>query len=119
MTGVQTCALPISGRGLDSLSQRQRPIALLQVTDLGVHARVGSGDGVVWVTGASDGRPRAGAAVTLHDGKGRIIARSVTDTSGIARLTGYGLDSAGAAGEEGSDAGKNPRAPLCAANARP
>ena len=83
-------AVQVTSRGLDSLSRRQRPIALLQVTDLGVHARVGSEEGVVWVTGASDGRPRAGAAVALHDGKGRILARSVTDTSGIARLTGYG-----------------------------
>jgi alpha-2-macroglobulin len=96
-------AVQVTGRGLDSLSRRQRPIALLQVTDLGVHARVGSADGVVWVTGASDGRPRAGAAVALHDAKGRIIARSVTDTSGIARLTGYGPDSAGVAGDGDSD----------------
>ncbi len=44
-------AVQVTSRGLDSLSRRQRPIALLQVTDLGVHARVGSEDGVVWVTG--------------------------------------------------------------------
>ena len=82
-------AVQVTSPRLDSLSRRQRPIALLQVTDLGVHARVGSEDGVVWVTGASDGRPRAGAAVALHDAKGRIVARAVTDSSGLARLTGY------------------------------
>jgi uncharacterized protein YfaS (alpha-2-macroglobulin family) len=95
-------AVQVTGRGLDSLSRRQRPIALLQVTDLGVHARVGSEDGVVWVTGASDGRPRRGASVALHDAKGRVIARAVTDTSGIARLTGYGADP-GSAEAEGED----------------
>ena len=93
-------AVQVTSRRLDSLSRRQRPIALLQVTDLGVHARVGSEDGVVWVTGASDGRPRRGAAVALHDAKGRIIARAVTDSSGIARLTGYGANPASTGGEE-------------------
>ena len=53
-------AVQVTSPRLDSLSRRQRPIALLQVTDLGVHARVGSEEGVVWVTGASDGRPARG-----------------------------------------------------------
>ena len=82
-------AVQVTSARLDSTSRRQRPIALIQVTDLGVHARVGSEEGVVWVTGASDGRPRAGADVTLHDPKGRPLARATTDTSGLARLTGY------------------------------
>jgi len=83
-------AVQVTSPRLDSTSRRRRPIALVQVTDLGVHARVGSEEGVVWVTGAGDGRPRAGAQVTLHDPKGRALARAVTDTSGLARLTGYG-----------------------------
>ncbi len=82
-------ALQVTSPRLDSLSRRNRPIALLQVTDLGVHARIGSEDGVVWVTGASDGSPRAGASVELHDAEGRVLARTTTDTSGLARLTGY------------------------------
>jgi uncharacterized protein YfaS (alpha-2-macroglobulin family) len=82
-------AVQVTSPRLDSLSRRQRPIALLQVTDLGVHARIGSEEGVVWVTGAGDGRPRGGAAVALHDARGRVVARAVTDTSGLARLTGY------------------------------
>ena len=53
-------AVQVTSRRLDSLSRRQRPIALLQVTDLGVHARIGSEDGVVWVTGASDGAAPGG-----------------------------------------------------------
>jgi uncharacterized protein YfaS (alpha-2-macroglobulin family) len=82
-------AVQVTSPRLDTVSRRNRPIALLQVTDLGVHARIGSEDGVVWVTGASDGRPRGGAAVELHDAKGRVVARAVTDTRGLARLTGY------------------------------
>ena len=82
-------AVQVTSPRLDSLSRRRRPIALVQVTDLGVHARVGSEEGVVWVTGAGDGRPRGGAQVTLHDPTGRPLARAVTDTSGIARLAGY------------------------------
>ena len=64
-----------------------QPIALVQVTDLGVHAKVGPEEGAVWVTGAQDGRPRAAAAVTLRDASGRVVARAVTDARGIARLT--------------------------------
>ena len=95
-------AVQVTSPRLDSVSRRSRPIALLQVTDLGVHARIGSEDGVVWVTGASDGRSRRGAAVALHDAKGRVVARAVTDSSGLARLTGYQSrqPSAGDEGEE-------------------
>ncbi|MDQ2670266.1 MAG: MG2 domain-containing protein, partial [Gemmatimonadota bacterium] len=66
-----------------------RPVALVQVTDLGVHAKIGVGDGAVWVTGASDGLPRAGARVVLHDRRGRELATATTDSAGLARLRGY------------------------------
>ncbi|HKU62736.1 MAG TPA: alpha-2-macroglobulin family protein [Gemmatimonadales bacterium] len=84
--GPSLMAVQVTAPGLDSLSRAARPIALLQVTDLGVHARIGAADGVVWITGASDGRPRPGAAVVLHDAAGRELARAVTDSQGIARL---------------------------------
>jgi alpha-2-macroglobulin len=73
------------------------PIALLQVTDLAVHGRLGLDDGVVWVTGVGDGRPRANAAITVHDVEGRVRARALTDAQGIARLSG--LRPAGAAAD--------------------
>jgi uncharacterized protein YfaS (alpha-2-macroglobulin family) len=79
-------AVQVTSARLDSASRAFRPIALVQVSDLGVHARVGTEDAAVWVTGAEDGRPRAGASVTLHDGKGRVLARSRSDSSGLARL---------------------------------
>src|ERR1041384_5438461 len=52
-----------------------QPIALVQVTDLGVHAKIGAEEGVVWVTGASDGLPRPGASIVLHDLRGRVLGR--------------------------------------------
>jgi uncharacterized protein YfaS (alpha-2-macroglobulin family) len=79
-------AVQVTSARLDSASRAFRPIALVQVSDLGVHARVGTEDAAVWVTGAEDGRPRAGATVTLHDGKGRVLGRTRTDTAGLARL---------------------------------
>jgi alpha-2-macroglobulin len=66
-----------------------RPIALLQVTDLAVHAKIGVDEGVVWVTGVSDGRPRPNVDVRLHDAEGRVRARAQTDAEGIALLRGF------------------------------
>ncbi|MBA3317904.1 MAG: hypothetical protein H0T50_07400, partial [Gemmatimonadales bacterium] len=82
-------AVQVSSARLDSSSRAFRPIALVQVSDLGVHARVGVEDAAVWVTGAEDGRPRAGASVTLHDAKGRMVARARSDSAGLARLKHY------------------------------
>jgi hypothetical protein len=65
------------------------PIALVQVTDLAVHARVGVSEGTVWVTGVSDGRPREGATVVLHDARGVILTSGRTDAQGLARLAGW------------------------------
>ncbi len=72
----------------DAKLEPRQPIALVQVTDLGVHAKVGLEEGVVWVTGASDGRPRAGATAALRDAGGRVLARTVTDSLGIGRFRG-------------------------------
>ncbi|HET7584408.1 MAG TPA: MG2 domain-containing protein [Gemmatimonadaceae bacterium] len=71
-------------------------IALVQVTDLGVHARIGTESGMVWVTGASDGAARAGAQVTLYDLRGRAVAHARTDAQGLATLTGYHTGEVGA-----------------------
>jgi uncharacterized protein YfaS (alpha-2-macroglobulin family) len=92
-------AVQVTSPRLDSTSRQHRPIALLQVTDLGVHARIGVEEGVVWVTGAGDGRPRAGAAVTLHDERGRVLARATSDSAGVARLARYRAYPPPAAGE--------------------
>ena len=82
-------AVQVTSARLDSSSRTFRPIALVQVSDLGVHARVGTEDAAVWVTGAEDGRPRSGAAVRLHDAHGRVLADARTDSAGLARLPRY------------------------------
>jgi len=77
------------------------PVALVQVTDLAVHARVGVAEGVVWVTGVSDGRARRGAVVTLYDDHGREMAHATTDVTGLSRLSRFrSTDTASAAGAE-------------------
>jgi uncharacterized protein YfaS (alpha-2-macroglobulin family) len=65
------------------------PLALVQVTNLGVHARIGVQEGIVWVTGANDGKARAGARIELRNVKGRVLATAVTDSQGLARLRNY------------------------------
>ncbi len=67
--------------------QQNQPWAIVQVTDLAVHARVGVGEGVVWVTGASDGKPRGGASVALYDMTGKSRATARTGADGLARLS--------------------------------
>jgi uncharacterized protein YfaS (alpha-2-macroglobulin family) len=68
--------------------QGSTPIALVQVTDLGVHAKLGTRTGVVWVTSANDGTAVPGAAVTVFDTKGRRVATGRTDARGIASFSG-------------------------------
>lgn len=65
------------------------PITVVQVTDLGVTARVGIDEGTVWVTGVSDGLPRANAEVTLYSSEGAVLASSRTDSQGLARLSDF------------------------------
>jgi uncharacterized protein YfaS (alpha-2-macroglobulin family) len=84
--GGTLVAVEVSSPSLDSISRRHRPLALLQVTDLAVHARVGTDQAEVWVTGVKDGLPREGVTVTLHDPSGAVRARGRTDARGLARL---------------------------------
>jgi len=58
-------------------------IALTQVTDLGVHARLGAEQGMVWVTDVSDGEAVDGARVTVFDPTGAERATGVTDPEGL------------------------------------
>ena len=55
---------------------------MVQVTDLGIHARLGIESAAVWVTGVSDGAPKPGASVTLYDKEGRVHAAGQTDDQG-------------------------------------
>ena len=82
-------AVRINGRADGGDARTDGPAALVQVTDLGVHARIGMTEGAVWVTGVSDGRPRANATVVLFDAQGRRLATARTDSAGLARLGSY------------------------------
>ena len=63
---------------LDSAYRANMPLAIVQVTDLGVHARIGVSSGVVWVTGVNDGKPKAGAMLTVcgTSGPGKALDRT-------------------------------------------
>jgi uncharacterized protein YfaS (alpha-2-macroglobulin family) len=91
-------AVRVTRNGLpESSGPGYRPrlaVAVVQVTDLGVHARIGVEEGVVWVTGVNDGQPRPGAQVTLYDTKGHTRATATTDREGLARLSGFKVDTA-------------------------
>jgi len=81
------------------------PTAIVQVTDLGLHAKIGANEGAVWVTGVSDGTPKAGATVVLHDAAGRPLATARTDAQGLARFTRFGTPPR----SSDSDDDENPR----------
>jgi hypothetical protein len=82
-------AVRIAGRAGGKDAASEGPTALVQVTDLGVHARVGTNEGHVWVTSVRDGTAKAGATVALHDARGRVLAVARTDARGLARLAGW------------------------------
>jgi uncharacterized protein YfaS (alpha-2-macroglobulin family) len=92
-------AVQISGRSrADSVAAG--PLSLVQVTDLGVHARIGTTEGMVWVTGVSDGVAKEGATVVLYDARGRRLASARTDARGLARLTGWARTRLAAEGDD-------------------
>ena len=86
--GSGLVAVRIEGRGSAGAAESAASgvPTIVQVTDLGVHAKVGATEGAVWVTGVSDGSARAGATVVLHDAFGRELASAKTNAQGIARF---------------------------------
>jgi alpha-2-macroglobulin len=68
-------------------TRRRGGIALVQVTNLGVAARLGDDEALVWVTTLNDGLPKPGANVVLHGPRGQVRARGTTDAQGLARFT--------------------------------
>jgi hypothetical protein len=79
--------------------QEAQPYAIVQVTDLAVHARVGHTGGVVWVTGVSDGKPRANALVSLYSPTGKLRATARTGADGTALFPELKPDTAAMAGD--------------------
>lgn len=62
------------------------------VTNLGVHFKLGRGDGdgsmsgLAWVTALDDGKPVADAAIAVRACDGRLLGEGRTDASGVARF---------------------------------
>jgi uncharacterized protein YfaS (alpha-2-macroglobulin family) len=85
-------AVAVTSPRIDSISRANRPIALVQVTDLAIHTRFGAGGGAVWVTGAGDGVARPGVTVRVHDDKGAVLAEAQTEAQGLARFPSLQLE---------------------------
>ena len=79
-------AVRFTGRSAGTTITSDAGTALVQVSDLGVHAKVGTNEATVWVTGVSDGKVRPGASVVLFDTHGRRLATTKTDAEGFARF---------------------------------
>ncbi|HEU4586214.1 MAG TPA: MG2 domain-containing protein, partial [Gemmatimonadaceae bacterium] len=77
-------AVRIEDANPDTTERAAATIAVVQVTDLGVHAKIGAQSGVVWVTGMEDGKPRRAVHVRLLDFSGTQVASAMTDERGIA-----------------------------------
>ncbi len=88
----------VTSPSLPKAWQENQPYAVVQLTDLAVHTRIGLSSGVVWVTGVSDGKPRGNAQVTLYDTRGVAQATARTSADGIAILGNYRPDTAAAHG---------------------
>jgi len=59
---------------------------VVQVTDLGLSAKLSDQGSLVWVTRLSSGQPVAGASVELTGRAPKLAKRYVTDASGVARI---------------------------------
>lgn len=104
-SGATLYAIRIEGHGSAGLAQMAgSPTSVVQITDLGVHAKIGATEGVVWVTGVSDGLPRANVNLALHDATGRVTATAQTNAQGLARFASYRR---AAAGENDADGDQN------------
>ncbi|HET9555463.1 MAG TPA: alpha-2-macroglobulin family protein [Anaeromyxobacteraceae bacterium] len=68
--------------------RRRQQVVIGQVTDLAVHAKLGATSGLVWVTRLSDGKPAAGARLSLYDGEGVEKWTGATDADGIGKVPG-------------------------------
>ncbi|MFI5279257.1 MAG: Ig-like domain-containing protein, partial [Gemmatimonadales bacterium] len=86
-------AVRISRVRNDTSWEGRRSAALVQVTDIGIAARVGAEEAIVWVTTIHDGKSAAGANVVLYGPRGRVRARGTSDAQGLVRLRSLAPDS--------------------------
>ena len=65
---------------------------IAQVTDLAIHAHMGSQDGIVWVTSITDGASVSDADVTIYDGDGKEIWKGKTNAEGLVAIPGCAVE---------------------------
>jgi uncharacterized protein YfaS (alpha-2-macroglobulin family) len=67
---------------------RPKERVVAQVTNLAVHAKLGTKSGLLWVTDLSRGAPVEGARLTLLDRTGATKWEGVSDASGLSKVPG-------------------------------
>jgi alpha-2-macroglobulin len=87
-TDATLLAVRVTGRTGGQHAATAAPVTLAQVTNLAITARIGVGDGSVWVTSVDSGKAVDGATVVLRDLRGKALATATTDVAGLAKLTG-------------------------------
>ena len=83
--------------------QREPSLTYGQITDLGVHVKVGATAGVAWVTSLKTGSPVAGAKVAVYDKVGAVRFEGDTDKDGLLRLPAAVEMLAGQGGDDDSN----------------
>jgi uncharacterized protein YfaS (alpha-2-macroglobulin family) len=84
LEGASTGTTAISLLGLGQYTSES---TLLNVTDLGISAKVSRFGSLVWVTRLSTGVPAAEVDVSIFDSNGNNVATGKTDATGLARFT--------------------------------
>lgn len=92
----------IDGRGLvlvrastvhpDHPEDELERVALVQVTDLGLVAKSGPNDTLIWVTSLTDRSPREGVTIELRNRAGELLWTAKTDERGVATGPGVNVD---------------------------
>lgn len=70
------------------LKHQARERVLAQVTNLAVHAKLGTKSGVLWATDLARGTPVEGARLSILDRTGAMKWEGTSDASGLARVPG-------------------------------
>jgi uncharacterized protein YfaS (alpha-2-macroglobulin family) len=84
-------------RNREGKAARRERRSLVNVTDLGLLAKVGNASSLIWVVRLSTGAPVAGAAIVIRDLKGRVRFSGTSNADGVmlapgaAKLTGKKL----------------------------
>lgn len=84
--GLGCVALSARSTGSRDAGETLTTTLPIQVSNLGVTAKVHAQGMTAWVTRLSDAEPQAGARVRLFDAQGTILATATSDRDGLTRL---------------------------------